>query len=269
MPLVSLRGGWRLATIILAAATLIGAERPNAAVAPRAATAATPVKASAAAEPSPRRAAIVPAMEGLAVDSWPSAEIQAIDRRVLTLALGAATCAIKSGATTEPATLTIIDYSKSSLEPRLWVLDLDRRTVAYTELVAHGQGSGGNVPTKFSNEPDSHQTSLGLFVTEGTYVGRNGYSLRLKGLDRGYNDRAGERAIVMHGAPYVNDQIGKSLGRLGRSHGCPAVRESVAREIIDHVKGGSLVFSYYPDRDWLASSAFLNGCGAASTRAAD
>jgi hypothetical protein len=266
MPLVSVRGGWRLATLFLAAVTLIGAERPYAAAARPGAAGLKP----GATTPSAPAAAIKAAsMDALAVDRWPSDEVQTIDRRVLTLALGAATCAIKSGATTDPSTLTIIDYSKASLEPRLWVLDLDTRTVAYSELVAHGQGSGGNRPTKFSNEPDSHQTSLGLFVTEGTYVGRNGYSLRLRGLDRGFNDRAGERAIVMHGAPYVNDEIGKSLGRLGRSHGCPAVRESVAREIIDHVKGGSLVFSYYPDREWLDSSAFLNGCGAASTRAAD
>ena len=147
------------------------------------------------------------------------------------------------------------------------MLDLRTREVIYEELVAHGQGSGGNVPTKFSNQPDSHQTSIGLFVTEDTYVGRNGYSLRLEGLDRGFNDRAKARAIVMHGAPYVNKDISKSLGRLGRSHGCPAVRESIARELIDRVKGGSLVFSYYPDTDWLATSAFLNACPSASRNA--
>jgi hypothetical protein len=196
-------------------------------------------------------------------DSWNDREVAAIDDDVFTLALSAARCAAASGAVDVPSTLTIIDYSKASTEPRLWVLDLESRSLLYEELVSHGQGSGGNYSTKFSNTPESHQTSIGLFVTEGTYVGRNGYSLRLNGLDRGFNDRARERAIVMHGAPYVNASITKSLGRLGRSHGCPAVREGVARELIDRVKGGSLVFSYYPDQKWLSSSRFLN-CSARS-----
>jgi len=97
-------------------------------------------------------------------------------------------------------------------------------------------------------------------VTEETYVGQNGYSLRLNGLDRGFNDRARERSIVMHGARYVNAQVAQSLGRLGRSWGCPAVREGIARELIDHVKDGGLLFAYYPDRRWLASSRFLGDC---------
>jgi hypothetical protein len=190
--------------------------------------------------------------------AWDARRIRAIDETVFSMALDAARCAANTGAVKTPATLTIIDYSKPSTEPRLWVLDLASRSVLYQELVSHGQGSGGNLATKFSNTPESHQTSIGLFVTEGTYVGRNGYSLRLNGLDRGFNDRARERAIVMHGAPYVNASIGKTLGRLGRSHGCPAVREGIARELIDRVKGGGLVFSYYPDRKWLSSSRFLN-----------
>ena len=216
---------------------------------------------------APAKTAAAKRSDALAAEAWTTPAARKIDRRVLTLALSAANCAIGSRAVDDPETLTIIDYSKASTEPRLWVLDLRTRKVLYEELVAHGQGSGGNFPTKFSNQPDSHQTSIGLFVTEGTYVGRNGYSLRLEGLDRGFNDRAKARAIVMHGAPYVNDEIGKSLGRLGRSHGCPAVRDSVARELIDRVKGGSLVFSYYPDTDWLATSAFLNACPAAARNA--
>ncbi len=240
---------------------LVGAERPQAAAAT---TPATPPPAVA---PAPAKTSAVKRAEGFSVGAWRTPAARKIDRRVLTLALNAANCAVGSGAVDDPATLTIIDYSKASTEPRLWVLDLRTRKVIYEELVAHGQGSGGNVPTKFSNQPDSHQTSIGLFVTEDTYVGRNGYSLRLDGLDRGFNDRAKARAIVMHGAPYVNKDISKSLGRLGRSHGCPAVRESIARELIDRVKGGSLVFSYYPDTDWLATSAFLNACPSASRNA--
>jgi hypothetical protein len=100
-------------------------------------------------------------------------------------------------------------------------------------------------------------------VTDDTYVGRNGYSLRLNGLDQGFNDRARERAIVMHGAPYVNEDFVKVRGRLGRSWGCPALRDGVARKVIDTVKGGGIVFSYYPDQNWLASSKYLGDCTAA------
>ncbi|HUE89198.1 MAG TPA: murein L,D-transpeptidase catalytic domain family protein [Vicinamibacterales bacterium] len=200
-------------------------------------------------------------LSAFSVNAWVASAVGRIDSGVLGLALGAARCATASGAVTNPATLTIIDYSKPSVEPRMWVLDLETRELVYEELVSHGQGSGGNLATKFSNVPESHQTSIGLFVTDQTYVGRNGYSLRLDGLDEGFNDRARERAIVMHGAPYVNGSITKSLGRLGRSHGCPAVRESVARELINRVKGGSLVFAYYPDAEWLRTSKFLGNCG--------
>ena len=195
------------------------------------------------------------------VEAWATSEVGRIDAAVLRLALTASQCATASGAVKNPATLTIIDYSKASVEPRMWVLDLRSRALLYEELVSHGQGSGGNLATRFSNTPESHQTSLGLYVTDQPYVGRNGYSLRLDGLDRGFNDRARERAIVMHGAPYVNANVARSLGRLGRSHGCPAVRDDVARELIDRVKGGSLVFAYYPDAEWLRSSKFLGSCG--------
>ena len=122
-------------------------------------------------------------------------------------------------------------------------------------------GAGGdNFATRFSNLEGSHQTSLGLFRTADTYVGSNGYSLRLDGLEAGVNDRARERAIVMHGAPYVSDANIRALGRLGRSHGCPALRPAVARRLIDTIKDGSLVFAYYPDQQWLNGSRFLNGC---------
>jgi hypothetical protein len=200
--------------------------------------------------------------ESLRADRWPSLVVDEIGDRVFDLALAATRCASKSGDIEHPSTLTVIDYSKPSTEPRLWVVDLQRRALLYEELVAHGQGSGANLATKFSNVPDSHQSSLGLFVTEDAYIGKNGYSLRLTGLEAGVNDRAHERAIVIHGAPYVNDTIAKDLGRLGRSHGCPAVRSTVARELIDRVKQGSVVFAYYPDEDWLTTSKYLDRCSA-------
>jgi len=195
--------------------------------------------------------------------AWDIPAIGTIDQRVFDLALGATNCAVRSGAVTDPSTLTVIDYSKPSTEKRLWVFDLRARELVYEELVAHGQGSGDNLARRFSNEPDTHATSLGLFVTADTYVGKNGYSLRLDGLDRGFNDRARDRAIVMHGAPYVNAALAQAQGRLGRSWGCPALRDAVARDVIDLVKGGGLVFAYYPDRDWLAASRYLGGCAAA------
>ena len=185
-----------------------------------------------------------------------------IETDVFEMALNAASCAVQSGAVDAPETLTVIDYSKPSSERRLWVFDLKAKELVYEELVAHGQGSGANMATQFSNEDESHQTSLGLFVTRDTYVGKNGYSLRLDGLDRGVNDRARDRAIVMHGAPYVSEQFVKANGRLGRSWGCPAISAAVAKQMIDRVKGGGLVFAYYPDAKLLKTSKYLGGCRA-------
>lgn len=219
---------------------------------------ARPVSVSTAIEPA--RDVRDTRLSAFSAAAWNASELGGIDADVLRLALSASECAARSGVVDDPSTLSIIDYSRPSTEPRLWVLDLETRRLLYHELVSHGQGSGGNVPNRFSNEPDSHQTSLGLFVTDKTYVGKNGYSLRLDGLDRGFNDRARDRAIVMHGAPYVNADIARTLGRLGRSHGCPAVREAIARELIDRVQGGDLLFAYYPDKRWLSGSRFLTSC---------
>ena len=140
--------------------------------------------------------------------------------------------------------MTVIDYSLPSTAPRLWVLDLARHRVLFHELVAHGAGSGDNFATRFSNEPDSRQTSLGLFLTGGTYEGGNGYSLRLRGLEPGVNDLAAERNIVIHGAWYVSVEHASRYGRLGRSWGCPALPQEVAGTIIDTIKDGSFVFAY-------------------------
>ena len=179
---------------------------------------------------------------------------------VLALALGSVRCAQGSGLGTRASRLAVIDYSISSLEPRLWVFQLDTGELLFRELVAHGRGTGENFAEHFSNLPGSHQTSLGLFLTDDVYEGGNGYSLRMDGLEPGVNDLARERKIVMHGAPYVDPGVGKVLGRLGRSWGCPAVRREVAHPIIDALAGGQFVFAYYPDREWLASSRFLS-CG--------
>ncbi|HSC67359.1 MAG TPA: murein L,D-transpeptidase catalytic domain family protein [Cellvibrio sp.] len=181
----------------------------------------------------------------------------AANPKVIGLALSALDCALHQGIS--PArNLTVIDYSLASTVPRLWVFDLVTGKLLFNELVAHGKNSGENFARSFSNTYGSLQTSLGLFRTKDTYNGSNGYSLRMDGLERGFNDKAMERAIVFHGAPYVDSKLASKLGRLGRSWGCPAVRAGIARKVIDTIKGEQFLFSYYPDKRWLSSSTFLN-----------
>lgn len=181
----------------------------------------------------------------------------AANPQVISLALSALDCALAQGMS--PArNLTVIDYSLVSTKPRLWVFDLVTGKLLFQELVAHGMNTGKNFARHFSNNYGSHQTSLGLFRTKDTYVGANGYSLRMEGLESGFNDKAMERAIVFHGADYVDLNLAKKLGHLGRSHGCPAVRKGIARKVIDTIKGEQFLFSYFPDKNWLNASQFLN-----------
>ncbi|HWM91210.1 MAG TPA: murein L,D-transpeptidase catalytic domain family protein [Thermoanaerobaculia bacterium] len=189
--------------------------------------------------------------------------VEGLSPKVLAMALDAMACAKAKGVSGRNDLLTVIDYSLPSTEPRLWVLDLERGEVLFNELVAHGQGSGEKFATRFSNLNDSHQTSLGLFLTGGTYQGGNGYSMKLKGLEKGFNDRAETRYIVMHGAWYVSEDHARNQGRLGRSWGCPALSEEMAPRVIDTIKGGSFVYSYGGDQDWL-QAASSNTCGGAS-----
>ena len=176
------------------------------------------------------------------------------DRGVLALALAARECAVDSGEVAADSRLAVIDYSLPSTARRLWVFDMRDGKLLHHELVAHGRGSGDNYATSFSNQADSHQTSLGLFRTAETYVGGNGYSLRLDGLEPGVNDNARARAIVMHGAWYVDPSLAAKQGRLGRSYGCPALREQVARVVIDELKDRNLLFSYADNAAWLQRS---------------
>lgn len=187
------------------------------------------------------------------------------DPKVIELAVSAIDCAEAHGMSPSDR-LAIIDYSLPSTQPRLWVFDLNKGRLLYRELVAHGRNSGDNYPQSFSNSMGSLQSSLGLFRTLDTYSGSNGYSLRMDGLEAGFNDNARERAIVMHGAPYVNPDLAHKQGRLGRSWGCPALRSGIARQVIDTLKGGQFIFSYYPDQRWLASSRYLH-CSGRSTLA--
>ncbi|MEN0036574.1 MAG: murein L,D-transpeptidase catalytic domain family protein [Cellvibrio sp.] len=181
----------------------------------------------------------------------------AANPKVIGLALSALDCAMHQGIS--PArNLTVIDYSLASTIPRLWVFDLVTGKLLFNELVAHGKNTGENFARNFSNTYGSLQTSLGLFRTKDTYNGSNGYSLRMDGLESGFNDKAMERAIVFHGAPYVDSKMANKTGRLGRSWGCPAVRLGIAKKVIDTIKGEQFLFSYYPDKKWLTSSKFLN-----------
>lgn len=186
----------------------------------------------------------------------------AIDRKVLALATRALSCARRSSLVGDAKVMGIIDYSLPSTRPRLWVFDLKRNRLLYEELVAHGRNTGENLATRFSNVEGSFMSSLGAFQTQESYVGLNGYSLRLRGLEAGVNDNARERAIVIHGAPYVSKQLIASQGRLGRSLGCPALRPAISRQLIDTIREGAFLFAYYPDRKWLDKSPLLDSdCG--------
>ncbi|MBO3277300.1 murein L,D-transpeptidase catalytic domain family protein [Pseudomonas schmalbachii] len=176
----------------------------------------------------------------------------------LRLALNAYQCAsARLGGSDE--LLTVIDYSKPSRDKRLWVFDLRQRKLLFEEWVTHGKNSGDDLATSFSNRVNSYQSSIGLYQTGETYRGKHGRSLRLQGLEPGFNDNSMDRAIVMHAAAYADPKVVPALGRLGRSEGCPAVRPAVAQRLIDTLQNGSYVFAYYPQKDWLKTSQFLAG----------
>ena len=181
------------------------------------------------------------------------------DPKVIRLALKAQQCAAAHGDAPMARRLAVIDYSRPSTEQRLWVFDLAQERLLYSEFVAHGRNTGDNLARRFSNVEGSLQSSIGLFRTAETYDGENGYSLRMDGLEPGVNDLARQRAIVMHGAWYVDPLKALAQGRLGRSLGCPALRPQVARAVIDSLKQGQMLFAYYPDERWLTGSRYL-GC---------
>lgn len=153
--------------------------------------------------------------------------------------------------------ITIIDFSKPSTEERFLVIDLINKKILYNCFVAHGKNSGENYAKSFSNQSESLMSSLGFYLTAETYSGENGYSLRLDGLEKGINDKARTREIVIHGAAYVSREFIKKYGRLGRSWGCPALPTEVTREIIDLISGGSCLFIYGDDAFYKENSAFL------------
>lgn len=153
--------------------------------------------------------------------------------------------------------VSIIDFTKSSTEKRFYTLDLEKLEVKFHEYVAHGKNTGENSARAFSNVVHSNQSSMGFYITGETYVGSKGYSLKLDGQDKGYNDNMRERAVVMHEADYVSEAWIKKYGRLGRSQGCPALRKEISKKVIDTIKNHTLIFAYADDVAYLSASQHL------------
>jgi hypothetical protein len=181
-----------------------------------------------------------------------------LDPAVLKIGLTAYAKAREKGID-EKQLLTVIDYSKPSNERRLWVIDLKNTKVLFNTWVAHGKNSGGVNATRFSNDPRSLESSLGVFVTTNTYSGSHGYSMRIQGLEQGINDNAYRREVVFHGAWYAGADIAKARCMLGRSWGCMAVGEDTIKPLVDTIKNDTLVVAYYPNAAWLKKSEWVNG----------
>ena len=155
--------------------------------------------------------------------------------------------------------LTVCNMDLPSSANRLWVIDLATGKVLINTMVAHGQGTGDDCAQTFSNQAETHASSLGFYVTSTEYKGAHGLSMRLEGMDAGYNDAAMARGIVVHGADYVSEGFVANQHRLGRSWGCPAVANNMVAPLAKAISGGTCLFIYYPEPKYLATSAWLNG----------
>jgi len=181
-----------------------------------------------------------------------------VDPMVLSIALSGYYTLLEKGQVGRDGILTVIDFNRPSSDERIFVIDLKRSILLYSGLVAHGRGSGDIYAQHFSNDSGSHQSSLGFYTTGDTYDGKNGYSLRLFGKERGINDNAESRSIVIHGADYVSQDYIRKNGRLGRSQGCPALSVDNYQQVIDLIKGGSCLFISYGGREYANKSTLLN-----------
>ena len=181
-----------------------------------------------------------------------------ISNEVFTYAIKGFNCLSQSNKINNTGIITIIDFSKPSTQKRLYILNLTTGEILFNTLVAHGRNTGLLYPTSFSNKSSSYESSLGFYVTLSTYTGNNGYSLKLQGCEKGFNDNALQRNIVLHGAAYVNESFIQQNGFLGRSYGCPAVPFELHHQIIDLIKNGSCLFIYHPNKKYVQSSAFIN-----------
>lgn len=179
-----------------------------------------------------------------------------LNPRIIQLGIIAYNNAVKEGVV-QQRLLTIVDFSMPSTEKRFWVFDLDHHRVLFNKLVAHGKYTGGIHAASFSNAMNSHKSSLGIYVTENTYVGKMGYSLRLHGLEEGINDNVKKRGIVIHSSYFVSHEFIRLSGQLGRSKGCLALSRKCSRAIIDTIKNGSIIMVYHPASGWVSRSRFL------------
>lgn len=168
---------------------------------------------------------------------------------------------VKNGKVANDKIISIADFSQPSSNKRLYIIDLANNQVLFNTYVAHGMNTGAEYAKTFSNIPGSDQSSPGFYETMGTYIGHNGYSMQLQGLENGINDNANRRAIVMHGAVYVSENFIHTRGYLGRSWGCPAVPEKLNKPIIDKIKNGTCLFIYSPDKNYLNRSGILHPAG--------
>jgi hypothetical protein len=154
--------------------------------------------------------------------------------------------------------VSIVDFSLPSSKKRLFILDVKNQKLLFHTYVSHGRNSGRETATQFSNAPESFKSSLGFYITKDTYIGKHGFSLKLQGEERGINDNAMNRAIVMHNASYVDESLIRSQGYIGRSLGCPAVPEQLHKPIIEKIKNGSCLFMYSPDKYYASHSPLLS-----------
>jgi len=164
----------------------------------------------------------------------------------------------REGKLSDKKLLSIIDFTKSSSMKRFYTIDLAAYQVKYHTYVSHGKNTGEDSAKTFSNTIHSNQSSLGFYITAETYVGSKGYSLKLDGREKGYNDNLRERAVVMHDAEYVSEYWIKRYGRLGRSQGCPALPRDIGKGVIDAIKNHTAIFAYYNDETYLNTSPYLN-----------
>jgi hypothetical protein len=183
--------------------------------------------------------------------------VTGLSRQAFQIAMEGFDYLVKAGKITNDKIISIVDFSQPSSKKRFFVIDLDAGAVLFNTYVAHGIKSGKEYASSFSNAPQSNKSSLGFYETMNTYNGKNGYSLHLQGLEKGINDNAGSRAIVLHGADYVSENLLQKQGYIGRSFGCPAVPEKLHRPIIDQIKNGTCLFIYSSSRQYFIHSRLL------------
>ncbi|MCG9898973.1 MAG: murein L,D-transpeptidase catalytic domain family protein [Hydrotalea sp.] len=210
-------------------------------------------------EKAPDRGEVVATKSSSIDDTYTSFGLHelGISMRAFELAWNAYHKAIEHNWVSNSKYLTIIDFSLPSSAKRWVTLNVETKDVLVHSLVAHGKNSGKEIANRFSNKPNSHQSSLGLFITEEPYQGAHGKSLRLKGVEKGINDLAYKRAIVVHGAKYVSESWIDNQGYLGRSHGCPALPEELNSWVVDYIQGGSCLYIYAPYTAYQQKSRFV------------